>query len=715
MKKCISNIKHNWLFVITSIVALGGMCPADREIILSYLIAAVLLPIVLFSLFTVEISVNDITRDNTVSFLFGVFFALVISILFYQIWSGSSQIALIANRLRISSGILVFFITIVLFCCVNLSITSVFISVKKEAKKGYSAILEGFLVLLTAFITFVLSQIIVCRHIMSMGLIKTGISILIIVAVFSILRTITASYKLSVLIGSVFFLVLATVDFYVYSFRGREISPFDLRSINTALNVASTYHFSLDGLLILCWIIIVFMIVYVMSFSFIVTSKKKNRIISFVTLAVSVLLMLPFMNTQQKLWKTDGSTVNGFYFNLLLQIKNSVIIPPEGYDSTLIATLDKQYSYSSFNETTKEPSIIVIMNESFTDFSSFSKKMETSNDVLPFLHSLKSNVIKGYVYSSVYGGNTANSEFEFLTGNTMAFLPAGTTPYQQYIYGNQYSLVSFLHEKNYYCVATHPYFSSGWNRVSVYNSFGFDKVTFIEDYPQINLVRNYISDYEMYEYVIKQFEERPQDKGFFLFGITMQNHGGYEDEDFQSTVMLDYSVSYPDAEQFLTLTQLSDSAVEYLLSYFSEISEPVVVCFFGDHQPKLDEQFLEMIYGGEVDDLQYEMNNYKVPFFIWTNYDIDEEYDIETSINYLSNYVLDAAEIGYAPYNRFLRETEKAIPIITAIGYYSNDEQMFQTLKDAKGEEKKALDVYYALEYNSLFDKEKLSKVFETE
>ena len=33
---------------------------------------------------------------------------------------------------------------------------------------------------------------------------------------------------------------------------------------------------------------------------------------------------------------------------------------------------------------------------------------------------------------SVMGGGTANSEFEFLTGNSMAFIGTGKYPYQLY-------------------------------------------------------------------------------------------------------------------------------------------------------------------------------------------------------------------------------------------------------------------------------------------
>lgn len=52
---------------------------------------------------------------------------------------------------------------------------------------------------------------------------------------------------------------------------------------------------------------------------------------------------------------------------------------------------------------------------------------------MPFFRKLKENTIKGYTYSSVFGGNTANSEFEFMTGNTLAFLPDNSVPYQLFL------------------------------------------------------------------------------------------------------------------------------------------------------------------------------------------------------------------------------------------------------------------------------------------
>ena len=67
------------------------------------------------------------------------------------------------------------------------------------------------------------------------------------------------------------------------------------------------------------------------------------------------------------------------------------------------------------------PNVIAIMNESLADLN-VDGPFETSEDYLPFIHSLTKNTIKGKLYVSIEGANTANSEFEFLTGNSLAFL-----------------------------------------------------------------------------------------------------------------------------------------------------------------------------------------------------------------------------------------------------------------------------------------------------
>lgn len=116
---------------------------------------------------------------------------------------------------------------------------------------------------------------------------------------------------------------------------------------------------------------------------------------------------------------------------------------------------------------------------------------------MPFVHSLEKgneNTITGYLNTSVCGGNTADTEFEFLTGNTMAFLPVGSIPYQQYIKSTTPSLASYLKSIGYATYAQHPYYGSGWNRDTVYPLLGFDNLSFMQDYSNQRFVRKYISD-----------------------------------------------------------------------------------------------------------------------------------------------------------------------------------------------------------------------------
>lgn len=127
---------------------------------------------------------------------------------------------------------------------------------------------------------------------------------------------------------------------------------------------------------------------------------------------------------------------------------------------------------------------------------------------------MDTNVIKGYALSSVFGAKTPDSEWEFLTGNSMAFLPSGSVPYQQYMSKKPYSLVSTLKERGYSCISMHPYYASGWSRNKVYPLLGFDESLFIDDFDQTNIMREYITDQELYNKIIDQYEAKTSDENY---------------------------------------------------------------------------------------------------------------------------------------------------------------------------------------------------------
>ena len=72
------------------------------------------------------------------------------------------------------------------------------------------------------------------------------------------------------------------------------------------------------------------------------------------------------------------------------------------------------------------PNIIAIMNESWADFEDYGN-LTLSASVTNYIRSLD-NAVYGHAYTSVFGAGTSASEFEFLTGNSMAFLPRAASP-----------------------------------------------------------------------------------------------------------------------------------------------------------------------------------------------------------------------------------------------------------------------------------------------
>ena len=354
------------------------------------------------------------------------------------------------------------------------------------------------------------------------------------------------------------------------------------------------------------------------------------------------------------------------------------------------------------------------MSESYADLSVVGN-FTTNATVTPFFDSLTENTIKGHALSSVYGAKTPNSEWEYLTGNSMAFLPDGSVVYQQYIDDRPSSLVSTLSNDGYTCVAMHPYYETGWSRNEIYPTMGFDEMHFIDDFDQTNILRDYITDQELFDKIIDRYESKSADENLFILGVTMQNHGGYaESYDNFNEEIYKIGYSYTDGNQYLSLLHESDKALRNLISYFESVDEPVEIVFFGDHQPGLNSKFIELLNGKGLSGLtEDELENlYTVPFFIWTNYDTTEETVDITSLNFLSTMTLETAGLSLPPYNQFLSDLQEEIPAINSRGYYSKRAGGFVHLNEATGEEAEWINKYQILQYNDMFDEKDRSTLF---
>ena len=547
---------------------------------------------------------------------------------------------------------------------------------------------------------------------------KWVLNVLCCLVVYLVVQLFTNNAGLSCIISHTSLLSFAFINYFVYLFRGNEFTFSDIRSIGTGLSVAGNYKLQLNDRGAYAIFGAALFIAFVRKCHVKFARAWQMRIIDAMLAAICVIIVgMAAYDVNTETWEQKGTYRNGYILNYILGIRDSFIAQPDGYSEEAIQKLEKKYSSNDkdYSKTDiKDPTIIVIMNESFSDLSVLGD-LQTNIPLTPFIDSLKENTTKGYALSSVFGAKTPNSEWEYLTGNSMAFLPAGSVVYQQYISDTPTSIVSNLKDDGYTCVAMHPYYATGWSRNQVYPKIGYDEMHFIDDFDQTKILREYITDQELYDKIIERYESRGANEKLYLMGITMQNHGGYG-EPYDNFYEGCYKIgrSYTDANQYLSLVHESDKAVKNLIEYFSKVDDPVEIVFFGDHQPSLNSNFYPLLNGKGMSGLTEDELEalYTVPFFIWTNYDTPEETVDITSLNFLSTMTLERAGIELPAYNKFLADMMETVPAVNSRGYYSKEKQCYQHIDDATGEEAEWIKNYHMLQYNSMFDKKGPSNLF---
>ena len=515
---------------------------------------------------------------------------------------------------------------------------------------------------------------------------------------------------------------IGMANHYLISFRGRTLFPGDFLTLRTAANVAGNYDYRPDSMQ---WLTIGIFAAVLVLLSFLPREEKRLfdwRGFAPAAAGTAVFLAAFFgtgwvegLGIEPSMWTTRG---NGLVLNFTVCLKYMKVEKPDSYSQETLAALagenpsDAADTAASADGGTRPVNVIVIMNESLSDLSVL-PGVESNMDAMPFLRSLTDNTIKGYAYSSVFGGTTANSEYEFLTGNTTAFLPAGTVPYQMYVSDGDPSLVGQMEALGYTTIAAHPYRSSGWNRPTVYADYGFDEVYFESDFQDRAYMRGdertgYVTDRCDYENLIRWYEEKEEGQPLFLFNVTMQNHSAYQMAwtNLPKEVWLTGELEnrFQTVNQYLSLVYQSDQAFEDLIDYFSQVEEPTMILLFGDHQPQVATNFYTDVLGTNPDTATAQKKQ-MVPFVLWANYDIPEAQGVELSLNYLSALLMDTANLPMTGYQKFLSQLWETAPVINTVGIRDAQGNWYGENAALPEELDGAIEDYKVLLYNNVFDK----------
>lgn len=359
---------------------------------------------------------------------------------------------------------------------------------------------------------------------------------------------------------------------------------------------------------------------------------------------------------------------NGQLLSFLLNIRSAGINVPDGYSTekvrgeldALRASQRKEVIHRNAKNVTATD-IIVIMNEAFWDPRLMNEV--SYSDLL--LEKLKATS-RGVLFSPVYGGYTANTEFEFLTRLSTSYLPVGSIPYQQYVNRPIPTLASEIRAAGYTTTAIHPYEPGMWRRSQVYPLFGFERFISIDEARHRELTPPFISDASVANEIISVINDTPE-KNHFIFAVTIQNHGPYSDGETRYHGKMQIGAS----SQTKRLGQIS---LDYLSTYSTGVKDAVesfnaivkqcetsgrntIVVMFGDHLPFLGDHYSVYKDAGfisSVDRAKWSTEEHKkmhsVPVIAWTNLPVEISFPNQAfSPVFLGSMIKRAAGINDMP------------------------------------------------------------------
>ncbi|HJB40604.1 MAG TPA: LTA synthase family protein [Candidatus Ruthenibacterium avium] len=441
---------------------------------------------------------------------------------------------------------------------------------------------------------------------------------LFVLGVYTVISQIFGRHWPAVLILGIIAYGAGTVTYFKLEMRGEPLLPWDFQQLGDFMGVADNVKLSVQPHMIV--VALIFLLCLGLSIMMPAPyrgMKRRGLIVRLILAIVGAVMSLGiffgiYMSKEvcasfhiyEDMWMQDRyyrnySIVTGFLTNLrVMQFE-----APENYSQEAVyERLDQvekdlsneplyEDSYAAEHEkdAVQTPNIIYVMNESFWDVSRL-EGIAFDRDLTSNLKRLAQQGASGYVYSPSFGGGTCDVEFEVLTGFSLEHLPAGSKPYQQYVTDATPSVAQFLKGQGYSTVAIHGYYERMWSRNTAYPRLGLDDFISIEDMSDPDKRRGFVSDMEMTQQIIEQYESRKENGPVFIHAVTMQNHTTYDESKYPQDELVNV-LEHPGLSEktlsplrdFATGVYEADAALGALTDYFSQVEEPTIIVFWGDH------------------------------------------------------------------------------------------------------------------------------------
>ncbi len=556
--------------------------------------------------------------------------------------------------------------------------------------------------------------------------------------IFMLIYLIFNSAVLSISLSSLLIIIFNIINIIKISLRQDPLIPSDFTLVTEVFSLLDKYG---GAYLIFALIFIIFALILIVTLSLKFKSEKisiPKRIICIFIMVVTAITLNNTVYSDETLYdkfdvrgsyyfKVNHYKSKGLVYSFLNDFNTMKVEKPEGYDEELyIADLEDSPNY----ENAVKPHVIVIMSEAFSDLSE-NKNIDFSNYEDPMKNfkeiANSDNAVSGHITVPNFGGGTADTEFDVLTGCSTSLIDNTLTSYM-FVNKNMDSMCSALERIGYDSLAIHPGYPWFYNRQNVYEYMGFDNFLHLDNAFDLEKdgVAGYIKEEATTEKIISSFSDHIQtsDNPYFEFCVTIENHGPFDNK-YGISKNFDTNKDITETEQNILSNYFEgvkncDKMLKDLTDYFNSIDEPVILTFFGDHLPGFPGEF-ELLKKLEYDmdingTTEQRMNLYKTPFIIWQNDCYKELVSVKETYNSLSmpeNNTISASYLGaltlelagfknITPFFSYKNEERQAYPVIEKRGYMDINGNYYDNLPD----ETNRLNYLKGYIYYKLFDED---------
>lgn len=239
--------------------------------------------------------------------------------------------------------------------------------------------------------------------------------------------------------------------------------------------------------------------------------------------------------------------------------------------------------------------IHLVLLESFWDPYRLKKAGYNQNPLSPEFRKLWRSTDYSLAMPPVFGGYTANSEFEVLCGFPVT---KDNVKFERQLKNSVPCLPHILADKGYRTVASHPNVPVFWNRVNAYRNIGFQTYWSIADFVQDDMNREFMADSTLYRQVMEKISDSLDKKEPLLdYIVTYFGHWNYP----LSASRPDKVTAKSKVEEVVTYANTVYYKSRELMGFIEAMRKrdpDGIIVVFGDHLPFLGENFAGYVDSG---------------------------------------------------------------------------------------------------------------------